>query len=101
MTPKDAGDYAAVETAADFVEYLYLLSEEYSREAKAYPNPIMSSGNWAQRDIGIFLERWGSWLQAMGVEGRPHTRRSCWSRRGRASRGSSTRPAATSDSPIG
>ncbi len=72
MKPKNADDSEAVETAADFVEYLYLLSEEYTREAREYPDPIMASGNWAQRDIGIFLERWGSWLQAMGVEGRPH-----------------------------
>lgn len=72
MKPKDANDFEAVENAADFVEYLYLLSEEYAEEAEKYPNPILASGNWAQRDIGYFLDAWARWLEAMGVEGRPH-----------------------------
>ncbi|SFR24394.1 hypothetical protein SAMN04488564_107455 [Lentzea waywayandensis] len=73
-TPSDIHDSEAVETAADFVAYLHLLSADFTedrRKAKASGNPYYD-GSWAHSDMGIFLERWGSWLQAMVVEGRPH-----------------------------
>lgn len=72
-TPKDVDDFDAVETAADFVAYLTLLSTEFTEDVErreASGNPYYE-GTWAHHDIGTFLERWGAWLRAMAVEGRP------------------------------
>lgn len=72
-TPKDLDDVESVETAADFVAYLTLLATDYAQDVergKASGNPYYE-GSWAHHNLGDFLERWGAWLQAMVVEGRP------------------------------
>ncbi|GAB2828685.1 DUF7660 family protein [Lentzea nigeriaca] len=67
MTPRDANDSGAVETAADFVAYLNLLSEDHVREVEEARDP----GDWAHWDLGAFLEAWAAYLAAVVVEGRP------------------------------
>ena len=68
MTPQDANDSGAVQTAADFVAYLRLLAEDYGNDVLDHRDEQFPSGTWAHWDLGAFLEAWAAYVQAVGVE---------------------------------
>jgi len=70
--PRDADDWASVETAADFSAYLRILSVDFDadvveskarQEANGWVSP--DDGRWAHWRTGDFLDAWGSWLSSM------------------------------------